>query len=237
MRGAGLRGLTWESSSSPLYLHQVRLAGRCHQAVSGAPCRPTQAHQARPPTGVLGRIRGCPGHGPFSCPHTSQALVHYEALKPQVPLDTAFLPLLPGGSFSPSPSQDHPQLRVVKTPPTPNRGLDLPRGVSVLATRWLVGPLWTAHLRGPQECARCLSTGGSGPRRAHLVSVGAGSCRPLTWRSPCRPRSAPGLFQKRAPLLLQGEGAPLTLTSLFPRPQPLIALVILRKGFVIQRDI
>lgn len=206
MRGAGLRGLTWESSSSPLYLHQVRLAGRCHQAVSGAPCRPTQAHQARPPTGVLGRTRGCPGHGPFSCPHTSQALVHYEALKPQVPLDTAFLPLLLGGSFSPSPSQDHPQLRVVKTPPTPNRGLDLPQGVSVLATRWLVGPLWTAHLRGPQECARCLSTGGSGPRRAHLVSVGAGSAG----HSPGGPRAAlappQGSFRSARPCSCKGKG-------------------------------
>ena len=36
----GLRGLTRETSSSLLHLHQVRLAGHCHQAVSGRPLPP-----------------------------------------------------------------------------------------------------------------------------------------------------------------------------------------------------
>lgn len=87
----------------------------------------------------LGKDRGCPGHGPFSCPHTSQTLVHYEALKPQVPRTRPSCP-----RFLEAPPPRAPPRTTLSSGwsrrPRPNRGLDLLRGVSVLATRGSQGP-------------------------------------------------------------------------------------------------
>lgn len=86
--------------------------------------------------------------------------------------------------------------------------------------------------------------------KAQVQHLGGRGHARLTWsawapgpagHSPGGPHAALTLPQDPSrntrPWLLQGEGVPLTLTYLFPHPQPLIVLVILRKGFVIQRDI
>ena len=194
----------------------------------GRPLPPDSGTSSATAPLVSGRTRGCPGHGPFSCPRTSQTLVPYEALKPQVPLDTAFLPLLPGGSFAPSPSQDHPQLRVVKTPPPPVAVLVCFGG----SQSWLlVAPVDSPPPGTPGVCPLPQHWGVA----ARPGSAGRRGSRVLA--APGPPSLRPGLVQKRTPPLLQGEGAPLGLAYLLPRPQPLVVLVLLRRGFAARRDV
>ena len=172
----------------------------------------------------------CPGHGPFSCPHTSQTLAPHEALKPQVPLDTAFLPLLPGGSFAPSPSQDHPQLGVVKTPPPPVAVLVCFGG----SQSWLLvarRPLWTAPSGDPRAVPAASALGGRGQAGLRWSAWEPGPAGPRAALTPPQARSEAHAL---APARGRGAAQP---AYLLPRPQPLIVLVLLRRGFAARRDV